>query len=350
MWRTAFSLSTFITAVLIVAGDAASVNMSTSISDLTQEIVMSLIVNQMAILKDMNESSYLCASRDREFREIRLWKEEAKQQLQAIEDNLREKVEDAQARMQNMTEEIRDNLRGMAEDAQSRMQALEEDRQQALEERAEAQQQELERMEALQQTLEERVEALQQTLEERAEMRQQTLEERVEALQQTLEERVEARQQTLEERAEALQQMLEERVEALQRVNELQDAMNTLHNDTEPSQCGVGTKILHGGKGSVLSYYSFSLDCNWRVVLPSGTRPIFHLELLEERCEGCDCGFVQLSEVRGLDIKRLSRICPRDILVHGWDAYNVTTNEFLIHFENNFFTKGFHLYYESVFI
>ncbi|KAK8384829.1 hypothetical protein O3P69_014412 [Scylla paramamosain] len=295
MWRTAFSLSTFITAVLIVAGDAASVNMSTSISDLTQEIVMSLIVNQMAILKDMNESSYLCASRDREFREIRLWKEEAKQQLQAIEDNLREKVEDAQARMQNMTEEIRDNLRGMAEDAQSRMQALEEDRQQALEERAEAQQQELERMEALQQTL-------------------------------------------------------EERVEALQRVNELQDAMNTLHNDTEPSQCGVGTKILHGGKGSVLSYYSFSLDCNWRVVLPSGTRPIFHLELLEERCEGCDCGFVQLSEVRGLDIKRLSRICPRDILVHGWDAYNVTTNEFLIHFENNFFTKGFHLYYESVFI
>ena len=71
MWRTAFSLSTFITAaaaVVVLVGGAAGLNTSQFTSDLTKEITMSLVVNQLAILKSINESSSGCASRELPFR------------------------------------------------------------------------------------------------------------------------------------------------------------------------------------------------------------------------------------------------------------------------------------------
>ncbi|KAG0724128.1 hypothetical protein GWK47_041293 [Chionoecetes opilio] len=202
------------------------------LQSLTQEeLVLSVIANQMAILRGMNESSSVCTS--------------GVGDLQGLQQLMMTK-------MQLLEERINDQLMNMNEQVINKMQALEE----------RVHEQMFNKMQALEETVNEHV----MNKNEQVMNKMQTLEERVN-------DQVMSKTAALEEKMAV---MVQEEV-----------AENTVRQY-------YAHYVLHGGgRGTLYKRAGVSVQqCSWDVTLPEGTHPVFSWSAFRMSCGSCGCGSV----------------------------------------------------------
>ncbi|KAG0697225.1 hypothetical protein GWK47_026371 [Chionoecetes opilio] len=224
------------------------------LQSLTQEeLVLSVIANQMAILRGMNESSSVCTSGGGDL---------SMQQL-------------VMTKIQVLEERVNEQVMHMNEQGMNKMQALEE--------------------RVNEQVMNMNEQGMNMN-EQGMNMNEQVMD-KMQALEERVDEQVMSKTAELEEKMALMVQEQEEVAKnAVRRYFADQEALQALlHKDLGVSSCN-NHKVLHGGKGILKrsGAVTSNQQCSWDVTLPEGSHPVFSWSAFIMTCRRCVCGSVTL--------------------------------------------------------